>query len=358
MSKNTELHDRVFDWTVIGAGPSGIAVIGKLIDHGVNPNNILWLDECFNVGDFGSHWFNVQSNSKVKYFLRYLNGSQAFDYKKSSNNFKIQGIDVENTCLISEAVAPLQWISTNLKSKVKSLKAKVDQLSLQKGLWAVKTKNTMTFSRNVVLAIGATPKTLSHDAVTVIPLKTALNVEYLSQNCNINDTIAVFGSSHSAVTVLMNLLEKCDVSKVYNFYRSPFRYEVDFGDWILFNDTGLKSSAAEWTRTKMLSKIPDKLVRLFADQTNIVSHLPECNKAIYAIGFERRNIAIEGLPEINYNNKYGIIAPGLFGVGIAFPERKTDRYGHEEGRIGLCKFMEYISKVMPIWLHYPLAYDT
>ena len=29
-----------FDWAIIGAGPAGIAAIGKLIDNGIDPNSV------------------------------------------------------------------------------------------------------------------------------------------------------------------------------------------------------------------------------------------------------------------------------------------------------------------------------
>ena len=50
----------------------------------------------------------------------------------------------------------------------------------------------------------------------------------------------------------------------------------------------------------------------------------------------------------------GIIAPGLFGVGIAFPQQTTSPLGGKELNVGLYKFMNDIRKVMPLWLRYGL----
>ena len=60
-----------------------------------------------------------------------------------------------------------------------------------------------------------------------------------------DETVAVVGSSHSAVLVLMNLLEMEDGPKVVNLYRSPLRYAkfVDGGPpkgYIVLDNTGLK----------------------------------------------------------------------------------------------------------------------
>ena len=55
------------------------------------------------------------------------------------------------------------------------------------------------------------------------------------------DRVAVVGSSHSAVLVLMNLLEMDDGPKVLNLYRSPLRYAKYRDDGVIILDnTGLK----------------------------------------------------------------------------------------------------------------------
>lgn len=40
-----------YEWVVIGAGPGGIACIGKLLDAGISAADIAWIDPQFNVGD-------------------------------------------------------------------------------------------------------------------------------------------------------------------------------------------------------------------------------------------------------------------------------------------------------------------
>lgn len=60
-----------FDWAVIGAGPAGIAAVGKLLDAGVAPKRLAWIDPAFAVGDFGTKWRNVSSNTKVKKVINF-----------------------------------------------------------------------------------------------------------------------------------------------------------------------------------------------------------------------------------------------------------------------------------------------
>ena len=114
--------------------------------------------------------------------------------------------------------------------------------------------------------------------------------------------------------------------------------------------TGLKGNAAKWAREHLDGEMPDRLNRKISDSESIQEFLPQCTKAIYSIGFNRRTIAVNGISSFTYNEKNGIIAPGLFGVGIAFPEAAIDRSGTLEYRVGLWKFMDYLDRVLPLWL--------
>jgi hypothetical protein len=152
--------------------------------------------------------------------------------------------------------------------------------------------------------------------------------------------------------IIKALLEQCQIKKVINFYRDALRYAVQFPDWILFDDTGLKGTTAEWSRENIDGQWPPKLERVISNQDSLSEVLPLCQKAIYAVGFESRKISVEGLQSLAYNDRSGIIAPGLFGFGIGFPESKEDCFGTVEYRVGLWKFMEYITRVLPVWLRY------
>ena len=49
-----------------------------------------------------------------------------------------------------------------------------------------------------------------------------------------------------------------------------------------------------------------------------------------------------------------LLAVGLFGAGIAFPERVIDRkYGHEEMNVGFFKFMKAVKKWIGEWKAVP-----
>ena len=105
---------KTFDWTVIGAGPAGIAAVGKLIDKGVKPLDIAWVDPAFKVGDLGEKWRQVSSNTKVKFFLNYLEECKSFRFGVAPD-FELKHISGESTCLLDLVASPLQWVSDHLK---------------------------------------------------------------------------------------------------------------------------------------------------------------------------------------------------------------------------------------------------
>jgi hypothetical protein len=348
----SSINKKIFQWAVLGAGPAGIAAVGKLLDNGIPAEKILWCDPHFKVGDLGMFWSNVSSNTKVKLFNDFLYASQSFAYEFVADNFALSKLNPDDTCTLRYVVEPLQWISAQLEQLVESQHTTIHSMFLSDRLWSL-TSDTDTYkAHNVILATGALPSNLNYPGVDVIPFDLAIDKERLTQVVNLNDTYAVFGSSHSSIIILRYLVEM-GVKKVINFYRSPCRYAIDMNDWILFDNTGLKGQTAAWARDNIDGNLPSNLVRYNTTEPNIARFLPECNKVIYAVGFEkRRNIIIGDYEDTKHNPYVGIIGPGLFGFGIAYPELKADPFGCVESQVGLWKFMTYLNKVLPVWFKY------
>ncbi len=346
--KNT----KPFQWAVIGAGPAGIAVVGKLLDYGIPPKDILWVDPYFNVGDLGLYWCNVSSNTSVKYFNDFLNALSSFSYKEVATQYALASLPLDKTCTLKYIVEPLQWVSDQLSQKVEIQKTLITSMNLSHRLWTLHSDSQAFEAQNVVLATGASPSSLNYPGVDVIPFDIAIDKEKLANIVNKKETYAVFGSSHSAIIIVRYLVE-LGVKKIINFYRSPCRYAIEMGDWILFDNTGLKGQTAEWAREHIDGVLPANLVRYNTSQPNIARYLPECDKVIYAVGFEKRqNMVIGDYENAKHNPHVGIIGPGLFGLGIAYPEEKSDPFGSVESQVGLWKFMVYLNKIMPVWFKY------
>ena len=251
-----------YAWTVIGAGPAGIAAIGKLLDQGVAPEEIAWIDPAFAAGDLGAKWRSVSSNTQAGFFLSYLNGSPAFRFS-AAPPMPLREVDPEETCALALVADPLVWITEHLRERVNAFETTATALFLEKRQWRVETEQQELTSKNVILAVGAVPKKLDYPQLKEIPLEVALDPEKLAQEPLENATIAVFGSSHSSMIALPHLLRH-PVEKVINFYRSPLRYAVYLDDWILFDDSGLKGQAAVWARENIDGVHPDRLERCWS----------------------------------------------------------------------------------------------
>jgi cation diffusion facilitator CzcD-associated flavoprotein CzcO len=340
-----------YAWTVIGAGPAGIAAVGKLLDHGIAPEEIAWLDPAFSAGDLGAKWRSVSSNTQVGFFLSYLNDSPAFRFS-AAPPMPLGEVDPEETCVLALVADPLVWVSDHLRERVETFETTATALFLERRQWRIDTQQQQLTSTNVILAVGAVPKRLDYPQLSEIPVEVALDPDKLADETLDDATIAVFGSSHSSMIVLPHLLRH-PVKKVINFYRSPLRYAVYLDDWILFDDSGLKGRAADWARENIDGVLPDRLERCWASSPDFAEKLAACDRVVYTVGFERRT-----LPEtpqwgqLDYNPNNGVLAPGLFGLGIAFPARATDRYGYVEYRVGLKKFIDHLDAVLPLWLRY------
>lgn len=347
------MNQNIFSWAVIGAGPAGIATVGKLLDKGVAAHEILWVDPYFQVGDFGRLWSQVSSNTRVKLFVDFLNAVDSFNIAQAANLFPLNNLNPSSTCKLAYMAEPLQWITNHLRKRVKTREEAIRQITLRHRSWILSGEKNTFIAKNVVLATGAVPSRLNYPGVEIVPFATAMNPTELRKIVHREKTYGVFGSSHSAMIAIRSLVE-LKVSKIINFYRSPCRYAVDMGHWILFDNTGLKGETANWTREFIDGELPENLLRFHASDDNVSRYLPECDQVIYAVGFEpRRTLVVGDHEEMHHNPFTGIIGPGLFGLGIAYPERKTDPLGNVESQVGLWKFMTYLDKVIDIWFKYP-----
>lgn len=346
------MNNKLYAWAVIGAGPAGIAAVGKLLDHGIKPADILWIDPSFTVGDLGHLWANVSSNTKVALFTRFLHAVNAFDYHNAPVDFELNHLSPDATCALHYMAEPLQWVTSQLKTKVCTQQTLLRHITLSNRQWHLHCDDANFTVHHVILATGAVPTTLPFPDINSIPFDVAIDKNRLQTVIDPNKVYAVFGSSHSAIIIVRHLVE-LNAKKIINFYRSPCRYAIDMGDCTLFDNTGLKGQTALWAREYIDGIWPSNLIRYQSNEANLANFLPECDEAIYAVGFTKRNtVAISGYNHDHYNPHVGIIGPGLFGFGIAYPEIKTDLYGCVEAQVGLWKFMGYLQKVLPVWFQY------
>lgn len=342
-----------YAWAVVGAGPAGITAVGLLLDSGVSGDDIVWIDPDFEAGDFGRYWGEVNSNTRVSLFQDYLHDVNHFNYSKRPKEFLIDSLERDGFTLLKHMKEPLLWVTKQLQEKVVVKKTLVRSLSVDAGAWKIQTAAEYFFSEKVILAMGSDAKSLNYPGVREIDLITALTPTQLKKVCNKNDVVAVFGSSHSAMIIIRNLVE-AGVERIVNFYQSTIRYAVLMDDWILYDDTGLKGDTARWVHENIARCPLPQISRYLSSKEHIDEHLPNCAQAIFAVGFRSRHIPVTGVSLSAYDTSNGIIAPGLFGMGIGFPMDVTDPFGRREANVGVWKFLKNMRRALPLWQKYTL----
>ena len=317
-----------YHWVVVGAGPTGIATVGLLLDAGVDGRRIGWIDPEFGVGDFGASWRHVMSNTPVESFLKFYRASAALRFDSERPPFFIEKLPAQDQCPLLIAAEPLHWMTGHLKSRVQPIPDRAARLSPNDRQWQVTlASGQQVLAAKVVLAIGGQPKGLSFADLPEIPLTVALHPGRLREQLHETDRLVVFGDGESARSVLRNVAA-AKPERVFHFYRSASAVERHLD--------------------------PDDLVSVRSvpmTPSHLLATIPQCTKAIYAIGFRRRHVDIDGLPaDFGYDEDTGVIAPGIFGAGIAFPEIRLHEMGHARHPVAaLWPTMKRLQRQLPSW---------
>jgi hypothetical protein len=375
-------HQADTTWTVVGAGPAGIAVVGMLLDVGVDEKAITWVDPEFNVGRMGKYYYNVPGNALAQNYITFVNECQTFKSYSSESVDYLRNYYPYEACVLRIVIDALQDISDYLKTRVVCHAATMEKLTFEQGEWLITLGAGLSFSsHNVVLATGAHPKVLDYpSSATTLSLDTVLDKNKLKDELEEHDTIALVGGSHSAILVLKYLYE-LHAKRVMNFYWHPISYAYDMGEGNTPDYNGLKGDVADWAFEVLEKKNPETIMRVKNTELARTAWLPLCNKIIYAIGYERNEIPCPDIKpeELVYNDVTGevssgaapgtavssselsgdvvgaentknLVAPRLFGIGIAFPEKIIDPWGKEQHTIGMIDFLEYAQRIVPEWV--------
>ena len=195
----------------------------------------------------------------------------------------------------------------------------------------------------VVLCTGATPRKLDMPRPT-IPLEVALCGDALAKVVRAEDSVGVFGTSHSGTLVLRNLM-RLGCRRVRVFYRgsAPFRWKRNH------DSEGLKQESAaiaDEIVARAWGDLTPALVRV-DDSVAVVRGVMDCDYMVYAIGFDTRMPEMHGLngqvlEGLRHDPATAEIAPGMWGFGIGFPSLYEKPLGGFASDVGFGGFIEHI----------------
>ncbi|KAK8123010.1 hypothetical protein PG984_011680 [Apiospora sp. TS-2023a] len=397
-NKQTTPKTKQFSAIVVGAGASGIAVTGSLLDHLGHGSRIAWVDPDFLGGRINACYREVPSNTIAQTFLDYGKGFESFRraaqaISEPNGLTKLEALEPKSTCSLHHAGDMLQTLSDGLRrdERVSGLKGAVVKASRAKGLaeWVmtIQGKNPESPPTHHLVAPLVVYCTGSHPATVKLPTPSAETPKNLGLDDVLKPsvlrttlpqdrpvTVGVIGASHSAILVLRNLLDLARDShpqlRVRWFTRhTELKYAQYMDGWILYDNTGLKGLAAEFGRQYLEG---DQLAKSGAgeiitrvdcsggaeqEKAAFLRELPQCDHVVQAVGFARKELP-EMETEVEFDNITGGFVdrttrepvPGLFGAGIAFPEKVTDKAGNVEYAVGFFKFMKFLKRVVPSWV--------
>src|SRR5580698_1599265 len=175
--KSFESSQQPWDWAIVGGGATGEIIIGVLLDIGVDPKKIVWIDPEFGVGRLGKYYSTVESNNKAKEFVAFINACATFQELTCPAIEALKKLEPEHPCQLESIVEPLRCITAYLRTKVNSVQDTMADLSFVNDQWNIATTNHgMLTAQHVVLATGSCPKTLNLNInQNIIPLDYALD---------------------------------------------------------------------------------------------------------------------------------------------------------------------------------------
>lgn len=339
---------RCYDWAIVGAGFAGITALAVLIDSGIDPSTITWIDAEFNVGRVGKYYCQVPGNVQTQHLTEYVEDCPLFKDINSPWIDKLYSYPAEQFQPLQVIVNPLLDFTVYLQNMVIPMQDTVASLTRAENYWELELsehKQTV-HAQKVILAIGAHPKTLDYD-IPAIPLDSAFDTNKLMQAISADDTVAVFGSMHSAILILKLLCERCSVNRIINFYARDYFH----------GSPGLEGATSLWAENVLEKQCPEYLIRVLNTQENREQLLPLCTKVIYAIGYEANKLLINGSHDVTFDENSGIIDENLYGIGIAFPPTALFD-GHRIAKNGLYAYLVYAKKLIPRWISNDKAHLT
>ena len=295
------------------------------------------IDPYFDNGALQRSWPRVRSNTTWKQFIDSLRRFRA------TAGYAEQIAEAhpsdQPTYLHVLAKSLREAISPYLR-KIHIVKGHVCQLNNETSFVSINfkksngTEHTIQ-AEKVIFSPGSTPKSMSHSLPT-IPLHVALDNRQLGDYVSAGENVALFGLAHSGVLILKNLAEQgCMISGIYNTEK-PFLFARD-GDY-----DGIKQDAAQIADDVLAGSLPNVQLVSWNSHEDVQDALLRADWVVYSVGFENSSsVIINNESARKYDPKTGLIAPNIYGFGIAYPSF-SEIDGRKFWDVSIPSFTEHI----------------
>lgn len=341
---------------IIGAGVSGLLLVLLLAETSLELNTVTIVDPYFDGGDLMRKWSSVMSNTPWSVTVTNI--------EKYLPSVKIPKWALE---LPSDKPTPVSTIVKLIRECAKPVLEKVNRVhgvvesanwNSSETMWNItvrKEQTTTTIqSKSLCFTYGSKPKELDI-SVPCIPLEVALDPKRLQLYVESHHKVIVFGTRHSGVYVLKNLIN-ASVKSIIGVYNGSthFTWARD-GAY-----DGIKLEAASIADDIVVNKYPELKLYPMSKFSTILREVRTVDWVVYAIGFEpchNIKLSIDDVPiihnfEYELNGKL-LHCPSAWGFGIAYPSQAPDGIHWD---VGVSSFLEHIHRQIPsiISIIYPL----
>jgi len=318
--------------TIIGYGITGMLALA-ILQENIELSKVCIIDPHFDGGlllrDYGDLLSNTPLSKTIDALKRIQSSYVLPDEYVSYDINKITPLYIL-VHIIRDFTKNYLLKTTNYETKVISLK--------YDSVWKIQTEDNKTIeSRVIFMCHGSKPKQLKCN-IPSIPLHIALNKNMLKKYVKKNESVIVFGTSHSGTLVLENLEELSIKTTAIYKHKVPFLFAKD-GEY-----DGIKEEAERIAYSILKNEYKNIKLLHVTTIDEIIKETKVSNWVIYALGFETAQI--NNIDISKYDNKTGKIIDqqNAYGFGIAYPSLAPDNI-HVD--VGIYSFVEHIQTQIP-----------
>jgi len=312
---------------IVGGGAAGILTLLALKNSGISPKRITMIDPYFDGGDLSRKWSAVKSNTVWRQILETVPPPSDLPEPYKS-------LDQEQPCLLGFVIKYLYWVAKPFLTQCDMRTGLLESADFVDGQWIIKVKGTQIKRDVLIMATGSEPKTLDLP-FHAIPLEIALTPSRLQETISKGDHVMVFGSAHSGVLVVKNLVDLGATVSLMYVPPKPFFYDAE-GDY-----DGMKWDAATIAKEIEAGKMPEVELCSISDLASTIRATKKTDYVVYAMGFEQRMKEFK-----EYTNTLGRLGKGenAWAFGIAYPNIAPDGIHYD---VSIPAFNKHIQRQLP-----------
>lgn len=346
----------MYEFGVIGLGPAGCLFLACL------PDEVLGRVAVFDSGCVGGDLSKLYGNVRANLTCSKLAGALQAVPRWATARLEVFERYAPDACpRLADLCEQLRELMKPVLARGTLHSQHVDSMRREPAGWVVEAGGTVRVAK-VVVCTGGDPRRLGYTK-PVIPLEIGLDRAALASYIRPSDRVVVFGTAHSGTLVLRNLRDVGCRGTVAVHRGVPFRWATPhtpecpchlLGGTGCHDSEGLKQESAaiaaaivrgEWTEGGV-SLVP------LEDSEAVAKALEEADYVVYSVGFQARVPSMVGLggetvDVTKYNVGTGLIAPGAWGFGMAFPAMYKKPQGGIAPDVGLPGFVGHILHCMP-----------